>query len=158
MKYRKQILKHASVLLPYTTLLDVLTNKVGPIETEIGSFERRFSALILWLRGNYEEGTKIITSANLAKTVLLLFHADGGKTIPPEETALSISQDLALNSVVEKMKRENIEYLILVNTDNFTTRMKHLLPLWENPDLASGLGLTLVHTDPKRSQVYSLQQ
>jgi hypothetical protein len=147
--YPEKILRRTSALMPYTTLFTA---------KEASYFEKYFASLILWLQAHYHNDMKIMSSAKPVKSVLMLFYANHGKTVPQEEMALSIPSDVSLSALVEKMRQESISYLILIDTDNFASTMTHLLPLWENPALASELGLILLHVDPAGAQVYMLQQ
>jgi hypothetical protein len=154
-RYRKQIFQHASVVIPYTTLPQVFN--------DTNYFQKRFFSLIHWLRRHYPgdpDTMKIMTSFDPSRAVHVLFYVNGGKKAPQEDHAISLlsaSQGVTLDKIAEQMRLKNIDYFILANTGNFTTFMKPMLPLWENPDLASEWGLTLVHTDPNGAQVYSLQ-
>ncbi len=146
--FRWQIFKWASIPVSYTTLLDVSRSDM--------SFETYFSGVILWLRGHYHKDMKIMVSANLSKASLLLFLANGGKTIPAEDTVFSVPEDLRLHDIARQMKMQHITCFILMDTDNLAAISPELLPLWQQPERASELGLQLSYADQKGAQVYTL--
>lgn len=151
-KYRKQIFTHASVIVPYTTLPQVLM--------ESTYYQQRFRELIDWLGRHVRpniENVKILTAFTPDRSVHILFYANGARKAIHEEHASFIPQGMPLEAVVEKMKREGIDYLVLANDFNLLVNLKELHPLWEDPRLAATLGLRLVYADPNVAQVYRLQ-
>jgi len=96
----------------------------------------------VWLAKNIHQ-TDDLVILSPRKGQIALFYASGKK--PSFGKSIRINPDLSLQSVISRVNKKQVNYLLLDNHYVYWT--PNMKPLWENPDLADYFGLELVFSD-----------
>ncbi len=130
----------------YATLPDVLNTR---------QFYEGIRSPGIWLGQNYPDDLDQI-SLMARRGPVILFYAHGKNKAPQGRRTYALSKTSSMEEIVETMKHEQIDYLIIDR--DYIRFLEHLRPLWESPNMATQFGLKCVHQDPEGVfQVYALQ-
>ncbi len=128
--------------IPSPSLYRTLTARHGHLGLRAAGF---------WLR-DQDQNLDNLTIIAPQKGEVALFYASGKKE--PRGRAMAIPPNMTLEEVAALVSTAEVDYLLL--DSHYINTRPQLIPLWNNPSLASEYGLFLVHTDSDELfQIYS---